>query len=89
MTIPAGNSFFRILLFRSRPTFELSGPSLQPNERLDLITSLNDEYVNNIGMPVLFSWINVVTAFLENHSVKDDEPSEPLEEPVPGLSVIL
>ncbi|CAD6198439.1 unnamed protein product [Caenorhabditis auriculariae] len=46
------------------PRYELSGPSLTRNERIHLENSLNEEFLKNLGMPVLYNWVNMLLEFV-------------------------
>jgi len=54
----------------SPPTFSLSAPFLQPNQKQKLIGLLEGVYLENIGECVVFMWIEEIRNFLQN--MKDD-----------------
>ncbi|KHN87465.1 Protein IMPACT -like protein [Toxocara canis] len=59
----------------SPPTFELSGPTLKVAERRDLSNKLQDIYMQNIGEPILYEWIECINRYLAERS-NETEPAE-------------
>ncbi|KAE9419846.1 hypothetical protein Angca_004253, partial [Angiostrongylus cantonensis] len=47
------------------PQYELSGPSLSRNERHQLISSLNNVMLENVGSPIIYTLVTMVKNFLE------------------------
>ncbi|RCN38591.1 RWD domain protein [Ancylostoma caninum] len=75
-----------VLLFRDPPSYELSGPSLSRNDRLELNNALNEAWLENLGSPIIYTWVMVVKNFLEAKEQKSeeeggrtDEPEEPVQ----------
>ncbi|VDM83047.1 unnamed protein product [Strongylus vulgaris] len=71
--------------------YELSGPSLSRNDRIELENALNETWLENIGSPIIYAWVTVIKDFLEAKQQKTQEAEVssdvPLEilEPVPSV----
>ncbi|VDK57714.1 unnamed protein product [Anisakis simplex] len=66
---------------RSPPSFELSGPRLKAYERTELSNKLQEIYVNSIGQPVLYDWIECVNS----HVLEKTEGPEPADSSIEEL----
>ncbi|EPB77768.1 RWD domain protein [Ancylostoma ceylanicum] len=71
---------------REPALYELSGPSLSRNDRLELDNALNEAWLENLGSPIIYTWVMVIKNFLEAKEQKSeeeggrtDEPKQPVE----------
>lgn len=65
--------------------YELSCPSLSREERYALEDELNNACLENLGMPIIFTWIGVIKAFLEAKSEPVLDTSTSTEESEPAV----
>ncbi|KHJ86125.1 RWD domain protein [Oesophagostomum dentatum] len=75
--------------------FELSGPSLSRDDRIELENALNEAWLENLGSPIIYAWVTVIKDYLENKHQKvetsedQDVRSTSAERTiVPGPSVV-
>ncbi|CAJ0573939.1 unnamed protein product, partial [Mesorhabditis spiculigera] len=75
------------------PEFTISAPTWSQDQKRELQNELNDAYVENIGMPILFSWISIMKDFTDKvngltetqttqdslEDIEDEEPSSSQE----------
>ncbi|XP_078690351.1 protein IMPACT-B-like [Branchiostoma floridae x Branchiostoma belcheri] len=65
----------------SPPIYELNAPWLKGQERIELSRSLDEVYLQNIGEPVLFLWVERVREFLMEKRERDQKcPSRSAKE---------
>lgn len=71
----------------SPPTFILSGPYLNREQKEQLHNSLNESYIENMGFPVIFNWVSLIQDFIRDLPPQEpDVPqSEDFQEEVTGL----
>ncbi|KAK6752617.1 hypothetical protein RB195_003810 [Necator americanus] len=53
--------------------YELSGPSLSRSDRLELEDSLNEAWLENLGSPIIYTWVMAIKNFLEAKGQKNRE----------------
>lgn len=58
------------------PIYELSGPFLTSEEKREIQNSLNEEYVNNMGGPVLFSWVTALGDYLTKRKPEETDEKD-------------
>ncbi|KIH53650.1 hypothetical protein ANCDUO_16216 [Ancylostoma duodenale] len=64
------------------PSYELSGPSLSRNDRLELNNALNGAWLENLGSPIIYTWVTVIKDFLEAKEQKSEEEGGGTDEPI-------
>ncbi|KAL6737277.1 hypothetical protein Aduo_010933 [Ancylostoma duodenale] len=64
------------------PSYELSGPSLSRNDRLELNNALNGAWLENLGSPIIYAWVTVIKDFLETKEQKSEEEGGGTDEPI-------
>ncbi|ETN75951.1 RWD domain protein [Necator americanus] len=58
---------------REPAIYELSGPSLSRSDRLELEDSLNEAWLENLGSPIIYTWVMAIKNFLEAKGQKNRE----------------
>ncbi|CAJ0603827.1 unnamed protein product [Cylicocyclus nassatus] len=53
--------------------YELSGPSLTRDDRIELENAVNETWLENLGTPILYAWITVIKEFLEAKQQRNEE----------------